>query len=91
MGAQGFSFTPMVVDSHSGAWSPTARKTLDRVAKTLAMSWNDQGESTSLKLAQRLSITLHRENARAVMKRMGSPLETQTPSGWDLYDESWDD
>ncbi|CAK0838426.1 unnamed protein product, partial [Prorocentrum cordatum] len=29
----GFKFTPMVLESHGGGWSPLARSVLDRFAK----------------------------------------------------------
>lgn len=32
---QGLEFTSMVIETHSGAWSPNAREVIDRVAKSL--------------------------------------------------------
>ena len=66
---QGLRFMPMVVEAHSGGWSKTARDILDSIAKSVATSWREDNEIASLAIAQRLSLTLHRENARAVVKR----------------------
>jgi hypothetical protein len=69
--SQGLRFVPMIVEAHSGGWSKAARKVLDEIAKRAATVWNDKPEIASLAIAQRLSVTLHRENARAVMRRRG--------------------
>ena len=78
---QGFRFTPMVIEAHSGGWGRTARQVLDSIAKQVSASWNDLPEAASLALAQRLSITLHRENARAVLRRRRetAPPDDDTP------------
>ena len=44
-------------------------------------------EVESLKFAQRISITLHRENARAILRRMAQAPEVVLSSGW----EEWSD
>ena len=67
---QGIRFIPMVIESHGGGWSKSARQVLDCVAKHVSASWNEDGEVASLSIAQRLSVTLHRENARAMLKRL---------------------
>jgi len=88
---QGLQFTPMVVEAHSGAWSPNARAVLGRIATSLAAVWNDSIEETSLRMAQRLSIALHRANARAILKR-ADPIEgARVDAAWDECDDSLDD
>ena len=62
----------MVVEAHSGAWSPTARRVLDYLAKGIAAANGEAVEVASLRLAQRISIALHRANARAILKRAAS-------------------
>ena len=42
---------------------------LDFIARSVAASWSDNSEVASLRIAQRLSMTLHRENARAILRR----------------------
>ena len=70
---QGIRFTPMVIESHSGGWSKTARQVLDNIAKHITASWNDEHEAASLAIAQRLSVTLHRESERAILRRRREP------------------
>lgn len=66
---QGLRFLPMVIEAHGGGWGKTARQTLDAVAKCVSASSTDDTEAASLRIAQRLSTTLHRENARAILRR----------------------
>jgi hypothetical protein len=80
--AQGFAFVPMVVESSGGAWSPSARKLLDLVAKGLSTDWSEAGSPSSLRFAQRISVALHRENARAVSRRMDVVSSGAAQSGW---------
>ena len=63
--AAGFSFVPMVLESHSGAWSPKARAMLDWLAREQAATIHQSPEAVSLRMVQRLSWTLQRENVRA--------------------------
>jgi hypothetical protein len=79
---QGFAFVPMVIEAHSGGWSKRARQTLDSIAKHVSASWYTEGEAASLSIAQRLSISLHRENARAVLRRLQETAPDMVPSGW---------
>ena len=79
----GFRFTPMVMEAHAGAWSTTARQVLDRLSKNLAASSGEEPTLVSLRIAQRMSTTLHRENARAILKRLPSPVAEPMPSGWE--------
>ena len=66
---QGFSFIPMVLEARIGGWGKTARQTLDMIAKAVSAASGDAAEVASLKIAQRLSTTLHRGNARAILRR----------------------
>ena len=81
---QGFNFVPMVFEAHGGGWSPLARATLDWISRNQASCHNDDSAAVSLKIAQRISCTLHRENARAILQR--APVAASSPfppSGWD--------
>ena len=89
--AEDFQFTPMILEAHSGAWSPTARKVLDWLACGQSAAKGVPKEAVSLIIAQRLSIALHRENARAILKRTSSPVTAPTPSGWASSDDSVDE
>ena len=85
--ANGFNFLPMVMEAHGGAWSPAARKVLDFIACSQTAAWNEGQESTSKRLAQRLSCSLQRENARATLRRMVDAESPAAPAAWDLDTE----
>ena len=89
--SQGFTFTPMIVEAHAGGWSPTAKQVWDRMAKLQSATWNEQGNTSSIRIAQRLSIALHRENARTVLRRTPPSLDPgDPPSAWDEHaDQGW--
>ena len=81
----------MVMEAHSGAWSPVARKVLDWVADGVAATKIQPKEIASLIIAQRMSIAFHRENARAILKRAVAPAAPTAPSGWANFDDSIDE
>ena len=80
--AAGLRFVPMVVEAHSGGWSPLARATLDWIAKKRAALTHEQPDVIAFRIAQRLSATLHRENSRAILKRSASPLPDEFATAW---------
>ena len=69
MGDDGF--IPMVVEAVGGGWGKMARCVWSELAKTSALATGElETESTcAVLLQQRLSMTLHRENARACLRR----------------------
>ena len=85
--ARGFKFTPMIAEAHSGAWSPAARAMFAFIAGKVAAasSTHTSEEVESLHFAQRLSITLQRENARAIMRRSAEVV------GGDCRSGGWED
>ena len=91
---QGFSFEPLVVEAHGGGWSGTLRKVVDDLALRQKTVWSDSPEPASLRIAQRLSICLQAENARAVLKRMSAPEEqgaSEEEAAWDVEDVEEDE
>ena len=80
---QGFAFLPMVMEAHSGAWSPSARRAWGFVARNMSAAWNEGQEPSSLKLAQRLCCSLQRENARAVLRRLAEADPGQVVGTWE--------
>ena len=78
----GFRFTPMVIEAHGGGWSPLARGVLDKLAKAQSAAWAEGQEPSSLRIAQRISCTLQRENARAVLRRVCPPTPDPAAGGW---------
>ena len=68
---------PMVVEAHSGAWGPAAAKVWLKLGKAIALV---SGESTSveaLRARQNLGLTLHRETARAILRRSPVCVESE--------------
>ena len=62
-----------------------ARGVLDWVSRQVAAVQQEEVHVVSLRIAQRISCTLHRENARAVLKRSTAvdPSAQPHPSGWE--------
>ena len=83
----GFDFTPVVFEAHGGSWSLSARQLFDNVAKAQRSLYKDAGECLSLRMAQRMSVTLHRESARAILRRSHEPVPACAASEWTAYFE----
>ena len=68
--ADGFNFTPMVVEAVGGGWGKLARCVWSEHAKSsaLALGELESNSTCAIMLRQRLSMTLHRENARAILR-----------------------
>ena len=75
---EGVSFIPMVVDACGGGWGPEARKVWTQLAKATALTSGELESTSAVQALQRMSLTLHRENARAVLRRFQSPLTCST-------------
>ena len=69
---EGFFFEPLVVEAHGGGWSGTLRKVIDDIAARQT-TLHEGPEPASLRIAQRLTICLQAENARAILKRLTGP------------------
>ena len=70
---QSCGFVPMVLEAHSGGRGKAARQTLNAIAKSTSAPSRGSADLASLRIAQRLSTTLHRENARAILRRPHQP------------------
>ena len=66
----GITFIPMVVEAHGGGWGREARRAFAILAQRVADATGEAAAIVADRHAQRLSITLHRENARAVLRRL---------------------
>ena len=67
---QGITFIPMVIEAHGGGWGREARRAFAILAKRVADTTGEQAALVADQHAQRLSVSLHRENARAVLRRL---------------------
>ena len=74
---QGFSFTPMVIDAHGGGMGKDFRSVVDSIGKQAAAVSGSRPDFHSLLIAQRISVTLQRENARAILRRRVDGVEQQ--------------
>ena len=70
---QGITFIPMIVEAVGGGWREAAKGVWWKLAKTSALAFGElqTNHLASLLLRQRLSMTLHRKNARACLRRFG--------------------
>ena len=69
---QGITFIPMVMEAVGGGWGKVARGVWSELAKVSALA-NGELEtecSCAIQLRQRLSMVLHRENARSCLRRL---------------------
>jgi len=78
---EGFSFIPMVVESHAGGWGKEARKVFATMAQATAAASPVDTSTISDQLVQRLSCLLQRENARAVLCRLKGWASGLSPEG----------
>ena len=65
----GFVFQPLILEAHGGGWTSALRYAMDWVASASAAHGLDSKEILSLRTAQRISCSLQRESARAVLRR----------------------
>ena len=72
-GAAGITFIPMVMEAHGGSWGKEARRALAVLAKRAADATGEDPALVAAEHAQRLSLLLHKENARAVLRRLQAP------------------
>ena len=68
---QGITFTPLIVEAVGGGWSRSARCVWSELAKSSALATGEleTASTCAVMLQQRLAMTLHRENARACLRR----------------------
>ena len=73
----------MILEAQAGGWSPAFRRLVDWIARSSAVVQADNIAATSLRIAQRISCTLARENVRAILRRQGEPSTSSYLRGWD--------
>ena len=67
--AEGITFLPVICEADGGGWGPTAHKVWAELAKFKALRTGEQSSVIVNRLLQSLGLILHRENARAILKR----------------------
>ena len=71
---EGLLFVPMVAEA-LGGWGSSAQKTWHAVARSLAQSSGDTLSVVLEQLYQQLSVLIHREGARAILRRLPGAAE----------------
>ena len=74
--SEGMAFVPMVVEAHSGAWGPAATKVWLRLGKAISLVSGESTAVEALRALQNLGLTMHRETARAILRRTPAHVET---------------
>ena len=80
--AAGVRFTLPVLEAHGGGMSGAFRGFAAWLAAGVAATKGSSPAGESLRIAQRISVTLQRENARAVLRRLGEPVDSAAASPW---------
>ena len=78
----GLRFTPCVLEAHGGGWNGAVRGLVEWMAGRTAAAQHTRPEAESLRIAQRISVSLQRENARAILRRLVPAGADTQPSGW---------
>ena len=73
----GIHFCPLVLEAVGGGWSEALRSVVSWIASESNRNSSVSHSDTSFKIAQRISCALHRENARAILKR--APEQAMSP------------
>ena len=71
--AEGMAFIPMVMEGHGGGWGTEAAKFWSKLAKSHALTSGELRASVLSRFLGALSIIVHRENARAILRRAPQP------------------
>ena len=77
--AEGLQFLPLIAEACGGGWGPTAAVVWRALGGLIAGRSGDSPTAETDRLLQSLAIALHRENARAVLRRLPSGLEDASP------------
>jgi hypothetical protein len=67
--AEGLTFIPVVCEADGGGWGPAAQKTWNELAKHKSALTGEDVSKVAVRLLQSLGLVLHRENARAIIRR----------------------
>ena len=86
------AFAPFVVEAHGGGLGPAARRVCARLAMGAASRGGEEVEVQAVSLLRRISLAVHRENARAVLKRLPGLVDCPSrpnPAAWGEDVEVW--
>ena len=88
---QGLAFLPFVVEAHGGGLGLVARRVMAHIAKAGAAVEGEEVEWKAASVVRRISCSVHRENARAVLRRFPPPRLEVAGSDPEVWGEaaSW--
>ena len=66
---EGITFIPIICEADGGGWGPAAQTVWSELAKHKAIASGKQISIIVCRLLQSLGLILHRENARAILRR----------------------
>ena len=84
---QGLTFLPFVVEAHGGGFGPMARRAVAHIAKAGAATEGEEVERQAANTVRRMSCSVHRQNARAVLRRFPAPPTGFAVSGPEAWGE----
>ena len=76
---EGIQFIPVICEANGGGWGPAAQAVWSEIAKHKSSMTGESHSVTATHLLQSLSLILHKENARSILRR--SPQINFDPSG----------
>ena len=65
----GISFVPLIAEADGGGWGGEAHKVFKELAKLKSSLTGELETTCALQIQQSLNLVLHRENARAILRR----------------------
>ena len=71
---EGITFIPLVCEADGGGWGPAAHRVWSVLAKYKSVRTGEQDSTIATHLLQSLGLILHRENARAILRRTPNSL-----------------
>ena len=66
---EGLSFIPLICEADGGGWGPAAHAVWSELAKYKSILTGEQNSTIAIRLLQSLGLILHKENARAILRR----------------------
>ena len=87
----GLAFLPFIIEADGGGLGTTARRVCSFIAKASAAKTSGEAVEQATSLLRRITVSLHRENARATLRRLPAPPPhhaTTHPAVW-TEDQCW--
>ena len=85
-------FLPFIIEADGGGLGPVARKVCASIAQTGAARDGEEGSTRAASLLRRITTTVHRENARAMLRRLPVQMSvpvSSSPAAWDSRTRAW--